>query len=103
MLVLSRKESQQIRLGDSIVLTIVRLSGDRVRLGIEAPSEVPVHRQEVYDMIQRNKQASLNAGTEVVPKSPIAQVTPITDKANPPPLPISRGNHGQGSGTSPVK
>ncbi len=47
MLVLSRKESQQIRLGDSIVLTIVRLTGDRVRLGIEAPDDVVILRQEL--------------------------------------------------------
>ncbi len=49
MLVLSRKESQQIRLGDSIVLTIVRLTGDRVRLGIEAPDDVVILRQELDD------------------------------------------------------
>ncbi len=47
MLVLSRKESQQIRLGDSIVLTIVRLSADRVRLGIQAPPEIVIVRQEL--------------------------------------------------------
>ena len=49
MLVLSRKESQQIRLGDSIILTIVRLSGDRVRLGIEAPDDIVILRQELDD------------------------------------------------------
>ena len=49
MLVLSRKESQQIRLGDSIVLTIVRLTGDRVRLGIEAPDDIVILRQELDD------------------------------------------------------
>jgi carbon storage regulator len=47
MLVLSRKESQQIRLGDSIILTIVRLTGDRVRLGIEAPDDVVILREEL--------------------------------------------------------
>ena len=47
MLVLSRKESQRIKLGDSIVLTVVRVSGDRVRLGIEAPSDVLVLREEL--------------------------------------------------------
>ena len=47
MLVLSRKESQRIQLGDSIVLTIVRVNGDRVRVGIEAPAEVPVRRGEL--------------------------------------------------------
>jgi len=47
MLVLSRKESERIRLGDSIVVTVVRVSGDRVRLGIEAPRDVLVLREEL--------------------------------------------------------
>jgi carbon storage regulator len=47
MLVLSRKESEKIMLGDSIVLTIVRVSGDRVRLGIEAPSDMLILRNEL--------------------------------------------------------
>ena len=47
MLVLSRKESQRIQVGDSIVLTIVRVNGDRVRVGIEAPAEVSVRRGEL--------------------------------------------------------
>ncbi len=47
MLVLSRRESERIRLGDSIVLTIVRVSGDKVRLGIEAPPDVVVLREEL--------------------------------------------------------
>jgi len=47
MLVLSRKESQRIRLGDAIVLTIVKISGDKVRVGIEAPSDVLVLRDEL--------------------------------------------------------
>ncbi|HEX3997618.1 MAG TPA: carbon storage regulator [Pirellulales bacterium] len=47
MLVLSRKESQRIRVGDSIVVTVVRLSGDKVRLGIEAPREMVVLREEL--------------------------------------------------------
>ena len=45
MLVLSRKESERIRLGDNIVLTVVRVSGDKVRLGIEAPSDLLVLRE----------------------------------------------------------
>lgn len=47
MLVLSRKESEKIKLGDEIVLTIVRVSGDRVRLGIEAPPEMLILREEL--------------------------------------------------------
>jgi carbon storage regulator len=55
MLVLSRKESERIRLGDSIVLTIVRVSGDKVRLGIEAPPDILVLRDE----LQPHEQAAL--------------------------------------------
>jgi carbon storage regulator len=47
MLVLSRKESEKIILGDEIVLTIVRVSGDRVRLGIQAPKDMLILRQEL--------------------------------------------------------
>ena len=47
MLVLSRKESEKIMLGDSVILTIVRVSGDRVRLGIEAPSDMLILRMEL--------------------------------------------------------
>jgi carbon storage regulator len=47
MLVLSRKESQRIRLGDSIVITIVKISGDKVRVGIDAPADVLVLRDEL--------------------------------------------------------
>ena len=47
MLVLSRRERERIKLGDSIVVTVVRLSGDRVRLGIEAPADVLVLRDEL--------------------------------------------------------
>ncbi|TWT47515.1 carbon storage regulator [Botrimarina hoheduenensis] len=47
MLVLSRKETQRIRVGDSIVVTIVKISGDKVRVGIEAPDNILVLRDEL--------------------------------------------------------
>jgi carbon storage regulator len=53
MLVLSRQRDDSIMIGDTIVVTIVDIRGDKVRLGINAPSEIPVHRQEVYEAIQR--------------------------------------------------
>lgn len=53
MLVLSRQRDESIIIGDNIVLTVVDIRGDKVRLGIDAPKEIPVHRQEVYDAIQR--------------------------------------------------
>jgi carbon storage regulator len=56
MLVLSRQRDESIMIGDKVVVTIVDIRGDKVRLGIEAPHEIPVHRQEVYDAIQRENQ-----------------------------------------------
>jgi carbon storage regulator len=59
MLVLSRQRDESIIIGDNIVVTVVDVRGDKVRLGIEAPREVSVHRREVYEAIQReNQQAS---------------------------------------------
>ena len=59
MLVLSRQRDETIMIGDEIEITIVDIRGDKVRLGINAPSSVPVHRKEVYEAIQReNRQAA---------------------------------------------
>lgn len=55
MLVLSRKRDERIMIGDQISLLVVDIKGDRVRLGIEAPSDVAVHRKEVYEAIQRER------------------------------------------------
>ncbi|MFN0053661.1 MAG: carbon storage regulator CsrA [Planctomycetales bacterium] len=51
MLVLSRKKNESIIIDDTIVVTVVEIKGDKVRLGIEAPKEVPVHRSEVHAAI----------------------------------------------------
>ena len=56
MLVLSRHRDESIMIGDDVVITIVDIRGDKVRLGIDAPQNIPVHRQEVYDAIQRENQ-----------------------------------------------
>jgi len=52
MLVLSRKAGEQIVINDTITVTIVEIRGDKVRIGIEAPADVAVHRQEVWDAIK---------------------------------------------------
>jgi carbon storage regulator len=61
MLVLSRHRDESIMIGDNIVITVVDVRGDKVRLGIDAPTDIPVHRQEVYDAIQREKNARKDA------------------------------------------
>jgi carbon storage regulator len=59
MLVLSRHRDESIMIGDNVVVTIVDIRGDKVRLGIDAPQDIPVHRREVYEAIQReNEKAS---------------------------------------------
>lgn len=55
MLVLSRHANERIRIGDNIEVVVVEIRGDKVRLGIVAPTAVPVHRQEVYEAIQREQ------------------------------------------------
>lgn len=54
MLVLSRKKNESIVINNDITVVVVEIRGDKVRLGIEAPKEVPVHRREVYEAIKRN-------------------------------------------------
>ena len=56
MLVLSRPRDESIIIGDDVVITIVDIRGDKVRLGIDAPQDIPVHRREVYEAIQRENQ-----------------------------------------------
>ncbi len=74
MLVLSRQKDQTIMIGDTIEITVVDIRGDKVRLGITAPSQIPVHRKEVYEAIQKeNREAarmSLEDLTQLTRKRP---------------------------------
>ena len=64
MLVLSRKKNESIVINNDITIVVVEIRGDKVRLGVEAPKEVPVHRREVYEAIQRSDAA--NASTKAM-------------------------------------
>jgi carbon storage regulator len=62
MLVLTRAADERIKIGDDITIVVVELRGDKVRLGIEAPRDIPVHRQEVYDVIIKNSEDGFGEG-----------------------------------------
>jgi carbon storage regulator len=73
MLVLSRQRDESIIIADNIKITIVDIRGDKVRLGIDAPKEIPVHRQEVFDAIQRENAQQNSEATPAPPEEPVAQ------------------------------
>jgi carbon storage regulator len=78
MLVLSRKINQSIMIGDNVRIVVVAVDRDQVKLGIEAPREVPVHRSEIYEEIQRtNQAAAVAAGAKPEP----AVTAPVTTRA----------------------
>lgn len=62
MLVLSRKRDESIMIGDNIKITVVDIRGDKVRFGIEAPADVPVHREEIYLKIQAEHKRAAEGG-----------------------------------------
>ena len=76
MLVLSRQRDESIIIGDNVQVTIVDIRGDKVRLGIEAPAEITVHRKEVFDAIQReNRRAANVASEDLAPAPPVKRNT----------------------------
>lgn len=70
MLILSRKINESIIIDGRIVVKVVRVDGEQVKLGIDAPNTVPVHRQEVYEEIQRNNREALTSTRPKLPKLP---------------------------------
>jgi carbon storage regulator len=73
MLVLSRQRDESIIIADNIKITIVDIRGDKVRLGIDAPKEIPVHRQEVFDAIQRENDQASEEAAPTPPEEQVAQ------------------------------
>ena len=71
MLVLSRKKNESIVIDNDITIVVVEIRGDKVRLGVEAPKEIPVHRQEVFEAIKRNQQNGQEDAPSEAPASEI--------------------------------
>ena len=67
MLVLSRQRDETIMIGDDVEITVVDIRGDKVRLGINAPRHIQVHRKEVYDAIKRENERAARMGPDDVP------------------------------------
>lgn len=82
MLVLSRQRDQTIMIGDDIEITVVDIRGDKVRLGINAPSKIPVHRKEVYDAIKRENRQAANVKPEDIAKVAGERHPNRTDRAS---------------------
>ncbi len=82
MLVLSRKVNQSIMIGDDIRIVVVAVDRDQVKIGIEAPRAVSVHRSEIYEEIQRSNRAAAAAPTGPVPAPGGRPATPSTLSAS---------------------
>jgi len=78
MLILSRKLNESVVIDGQIVVKIVRIEGDHVRLGIQAPGNIPVHRQEVYEEIQRSNREAIHPEGAALPALPRLAKTPTS-------------------------
>ena len=102
MLVLTRACDEEIRIGHDVVIRVLDVKGDRVRIGIKAPMEIPVHRQEVYEEIERNNRAAtqlptqgLAGATELFKKKQTQQKQGSKkDRETPPEAARTEVNHG---------
>ena len=77
MLVLTRKLNESIVIAGQITVRIVKIDGDQVRLGIEAPLDVPIHRQEVYDEIQRSNREAVHTVRPSLPRRSLETPAPV--------------------------
>jgi carbon storage regulator len=79
MLILSRKLNESIIIDGKIVVKVLRIDKDTVKLGIQAPAELPVHREEIHEAIQRSK--GQNGGAQGPPGKPAGPVQQRTEKS----------------------
>lgn len=67
MLILTRRIGETLNIGDDVQVTVLGIKGNQVRIGINAPKDVPVHREEIYERIKREKEAAAAAGQSPTP------------------------------------
>jgi carbon storage regulator len=75
MLILSRKPNESIVIDGRIIVKVIRFEGETVKIGIQAPSDVPVHRQEIYDEIQSNNQQAVTTPRPLALRIPVRRPT----------------------------
>ena len=78
MLILSRKIDEKIKIGNDITITLIDVHGDQVKIGVEAPKDVKVFRQEVFDAIQNENKAAVAAGSESENEKAISAVSALS-------------------------
>jgi carbon storage regulator len=74
MLILSRKINEKIMIGDDISVTVIEIRGDQIRIGVDAPKQVKVYRQEVFDLVKAENQAAADAEMARLPQLGISAV-----------------------------
>ena len=92
MLVLTRKLGESIAIDDHIKIMVVQIKGKQVRLGIQAPKETKIHRQEVYDEIQRTNREALTRGRNTLPRLEKSKSAPKSPTQTHPVEPLLAGN-----------
>lgn len=80
MLILARKKNQSLRIGDDIVITVVDVQGDQIRLGINAPQDVKILRQELYDAVKDSNRQAAQAAHQVDVAAMLKQVKQLKEE-----------------------
>jgi len=89
MLILTRRVGETIVIGDDVIVTVLGIKGNQVRIGINAPKDVSVHREEIYQRIQQEKNTTPAKAEEV---APVAAATPVVRKKREPKVDKGEGN-----------